>query len=430
MEQSTYRQPSGARRFVLAIVAAVLLAAGLLVSLSGSARASVIDGAIKSVTVTPRSVTSYTDRITTNVSWCVPDGTKPGDTFSMTIPGQFSDYPTSFALKAADGSVVAAARISGDPAVATFTMSRYAATHEGICGTAFFTANIGYQTAGTTQTLTYTTSAGQTFRPTVTVPAATGIARDVPHKWGHFSDGNDQCGATAKDCVTWVFETPVGPLDGGTITDQVAATGAAWTFDCATVTASIGNATGGNNAFSQGVSYSGATVTCTDDTLKITYGAFDTNAMLQFTVKATAATANPAGNITYDNTAAFDLVGTDGEHRTVDSSTSVTSANAGGNGNGTVPVAPTAPKSSGTGSSTDISVLSTSRSSNSTSTPSGTTTSGPAAATSATTSSGTSALASTGIFGIGPMSGAAAVVLIAGGLVLMIGRRRRSAARR
>ena len=78
------------------MIGAVLLVAGLLLSFAGSARAAVIDGAIKSVTVLPPVLTSYTDQIRTDIDWCVPDGTNPGDTFSMTIPGQFTNYPNSF----------------------------------------------------------------------------------------------------------------------------------------------------------------------------------------------------------------------------------------------------------------------------------------------------------------------------------------------
>ncbi len=97
----------------------VVLAIAVFAPAVGAAQ---IAGAITNVVITPPSQAGAGLKISED--WCVPDGTKAGDTFSQTLPTQLGGFPASFDLTDAAGDVIANATISTTtPAVVTFTMT-------------------------------------------------------------------------------------------------------------------------------------------------------------------------------------------------------------------------------------------------------------------------------------------------------------------
>jgi hypothetical protein len=209
---------------------AVLAAIGLFLQVGAPASAAVVPDAITGVTTTIATGGTVTNHLT----WCVPDTSKPGDTFSLTLPDQLGFFDPSFPLDDSSGDVVANASITSTPPdVATFTLTNYIATHSHVCGTAMFTSYFNSKKyAGTTQTLTYVTSSGQTYTTTVTVPPLPVVNRTGGAKTGHFTNPLDQCRTDATDCIQWNLQSPIGPFTSGTMTDQVAA---GQTIDCTTV---------------------------------------------------------------------------------------------------------------------------------------------------------------------------------------------------
>ena len=323
-----------ARRAGRGLAAALVVSAltALSVVLAGPASAAALTGVIKSVTVTPTNP-GVNDLITTHLSYCVPNGTQAGDTFSLTLPSQMTGFPLKFAITDASGGVVATASVvPGPPAVATFTMTSYAQTHNvgNVCGTAKITSHLGNSSyAGQTITLTYTDNGGQTFTNPITVKPVTATNHGHARKNGLFTTG-DQCTSVAKDCITWRLLTPLGPWTSGTYTDKATA---GQSFDCATVVVQIGTATGTNGSFNNPKPYS-ATVTCSTTSLKVTYGAVPANSLLRITFKASAG-PDPNGGASYPNTAQSTAVNSSTKTTTTDTvKATLTSSSGGGNANG------------------------------------------------------------------------------------------------
>src|ERR1700749_2382178 len=79
------------------VVMMALSSAGVVVASGGSAGAASIAGAITNVTITPTNPAPH-GQVTTDISWCVPNGTAAGDTFTLTLPPQLQGLPSGFQL--------------------------------------------------------------------------------------------------------------------------------------------------------------------------------------------------------------------------------------------------------------------------------------------------------------------------------------------
>ncbi len=320
-------RPSRARwAAFLGVISLVLI---MTATITTRAQAATITGAITGVTVT--SPTQFGGGATITEQWCVPNGSQPGDTFTQTLPTQLGGYPNSFVLVDPAGGAVANATISSTiPAVVTFTLTAYVATHQHVCGTAFFTAySATSANDGTTQTLIFD-NGGTTESVPVTFPAAPTTVNTAGQKTGAFTTSGDQCRTVQTDCLAWSIESSDGPLDSGSMLDDAPANES---FDCATVTTLLGTDTGGG--FTNGVAFStGVTVTCSPSQLKVAFGALTTHQALLVTFRASLTTGANAGGIDYENTA--DITGVlNGVQSTTPAHAFIDSSTAGGNGSGT-----------------------------------------------------------------------------------------------
>ena len=314
-----------------ALVGVVALVLSMLAMGTQVASGVQISGAITGVTITPPSQVGAALKI--NESWCVPDGTKAGDTFSQTLPTVLGGFPSGFNLTDAAGDVVATAAISTSiPAVVTFTMTAYAETHTSVCGTAFFSGYLNTPSDdGKTITLVVSNSDGTSFSTPVTFPAAVVIVGSTGHKAGAFADGGDQCRTAQTDCITWTVTSPVGPIDSGTITDKAPANEA---FDCAKVATYLGDNTGAGGTFAHGVASSaGITITCTTTNLTATFGPLKTGQLINLVIPASVTTGVNGGNIDYSNTANISSK-FNGVTTTTPSTAYIDSSSAGGDASG------------------------------------------------------------------------------------------------
>ncbi len=102
------------------------------------AQAATVNNAIRSVDVVETTAAAG-DSVKVAATWAVPDGSKAGDTFTLTLPTMLVTNALSGVtrdLKDKDGEVVARYVVSGQ--TVTFTLTEYAEDHIGISGTAHF----------------------------------------------------------------------------------------------------------------------------------------------------------------------------------------------------------------------------------------------------------------------------------------------------
>ena len=444
---------TGLRRGWALLGASVLSVPVILLSATGSAQAAAVPGVITDVTTSPASISAPDSQVTTTVTFCVPDGSHAGDTFSLQLPTQFVNYPGTFTVDATGGAPVMTATTSGTPAVMTFTLSSYVTTHTGTCGSVSFSANMDPSTFGTTQTLAYRTNDGTSFNSAVVVGDTLSHSPGVPFAYGSFTTPATQCTTTTADCLGWVMQGYAYSF--GTVTLHLDA-GDNWDFDCSTpITVQIGTLTGPGSSFTGGVDYPAATVTCTSRAVDVSYhGTMVENQVIQFSAPGTASAVDRTGNVTYklrgvgeDNTtgALYEYLpnlispahsgaasGTLIPVTTSSTSTSTrTSATTSSRASASSSV-PTTPPTSGSVKPTSRSTTSTSiRSTPSPTSVSPTTTSSSASSstgssvkgTTRTTTSTGPALAATGTSHIGGLLGIGIGLLVAG-LLLVTGRRR------
>lgn len=138
-EARDVRRPTTARQLVstaLAVLVTVTLGLTGAVGMAGPADAAEV-GAITGITFSPGTANPG-GHVAMNLSYCVPAGSKAGDTFSATIPSQFNanDMVPSFPLKDTAGNVVATAQLVGPPYKYVFTLTDYAEKHDNVCGAA------------------------------------------------------------------------------------------------------------------------------------------------------------------------------------------------------------------------------------------------------------------------------------------------------
>lgn len=153
-----------------------------------TATAAEVPNAITSVNVIEETADSFA-QVHVNVTWAVPDGTAPGDTFHLTLPASLHALDgQTFDLRTPDGSaVVANASISGD--VVTFTATDYVATHNSVNGSAVFSASRSSGTAVNTPVDATFTSEGRTFQDTITFTGDPGANTTMEtYKWGKLND--------------------------------------------------------------------------------------------------------------------------------------------------------------------------------------------------------------------------------------------------
>ncbi|RKR75540.1 Ig-like domain-containing protein [Frondihabitans australicus] len=398
-----------ARRLLALLGAGALAVAGLTVGLSAPASAAVISGAISNVTVGPTNP-EQGSQLTTSIDWKVPDNTKAGDTFTLTLSSHLKDLPGGFSLKdPATGAVVATATLSDtSPSVVTFTMTAYASTHIATHGTAFVKSDFDTNStpSGVATPFTSTTNDGRSFT-TVITPTGTVGDTAAPNKYGDYTRG-DQGRTDPTDFLAYTVVTPEGALDGSTITDSVPA-GQSWTFDCDTL--QVLDGTFGASGFVD--SYAPTTPvsqSCTPTAISVTFGPVAEGHLdsIQYSVSLPAATGAETAAQTFLNQAEVDWTPTGGTAQNSTVFASNTQSSDGGTGVGT-PRGPGGTDGTGSGDTTT-----------------GGTTGAVAAASAG--DAGTE-LAFTGSNTSAPLSLAAGLLALGGALTVVAGVRRRRAAR-
>ncbi|UQX88904.1 Ig-like domain-containing protein [Jatrophihabitans telluris] len=318
-------------KFSSLLGALLLLAGALTIAFSGSsAHAATINNAITDVTVGPSPV-ALGNQVTTTIKWKVPNGTQAGDTFQLTLDPKLRNLPSSFLLKDANGNVVATASVSNTvPAVITFTMTDFAASHINVSGSAFVKSD--FTAAPGNQTFTYTEPDGTKYSSTVTVTGSTGPNRAHGQKFGAWTRG-DQGRQNPTDFLKWYLETRTGPFTSATLSDTIQSP---QLIDCATVAVLVGDTGGANGSFAHGTTYSGATVTCSTGALTVKLGSATAGQLFRvtFSVSLPAATGADSPAETFANTATETAVSPGGT-ATYHPGSQMSQADAGGEGSGT-----------------------------------------------------------------------------------------------
>ena len=276
------------------------------------AEAATIADPVTNITVTPANP-RLSDSVRTDITWCVPDSTTAGDTFSIALPPELVQLPSGFSLRDPSGLLVANASIVGIPAVATFTFTDYVDTHVSVCGTAFFESRLDATLApGQTYTLTYVVDGVVTFKPVITIrPGVTTIGRGTARKGAVFSDPSDECRTVAQGCIGWYIESRLGPFTSVTVTDN-GVTG--FTFECDRLSVTLwsvdaqGNLLRAFDPVSQGATI---TTTCGPDGFQVVGTNIPANRLLRVLIRATPQVLDPAGGVTFQNSAIVTHVSSD-----------------------------------------------------------------------------------------------------------------------
>ncbi|GAA2157814.1 hypothetical protein GCM10009845_01880 [Pedococcus bigeumensis] len=202
---------------------------------AGTARAAAIDGAITSITTTATS-TAQGNRVDFACTWAVPDGSSPGDTFSLGLPPQLRWFGSAdFDLAAPDGQPVAHAHADASGAV-VFTLTGYVLTHPvDLHGTCHFSTQYTARTTDETVHLDFTVG-DEVVRvdlPTVgSCTADCAVDRTEPSKYMWWDDA-------AQTTTQSVVRAPATTSETTDviITDTP---GPGLALDCATLRATIG----------------------------------------------------------------------------------------------------------------------------------------------------------------------------------------------
>lgn len=303
-----------------------------------SAQAKEISGAITSVTVSP-TTPRQGEQLTTEIAWKVPNGTKKGDTFRLTLSDHLKNLPVGFALRdpATDAVVADATVTQTKPFVVTFTMTAYAEAHLNTSGSAFVRSDFDSSTtpSGSPTPFTSTAGDGTTFT-TVVTPTGTLRGSDVVTKFGTYT-GDDQGRLTAEDFLVWSVNTPMGPFDSASVTDSVPA-GQAWSYDCDTATFTEIR-TKSDGTLAAPVVVTPTSFTCTPAGYTVSWGSQADTAQYRAAVAVSlpAPTGTATAPQTFTNVATASTVRA-GVAENSRVSASKTQASAGGIGSGDVPV--------------------------------------------------------------------------------------------
>ncbi|NYE96513.1 LPXTG-motif cell wall-anchored protein [Psychromicrobium silvestre] len=393
---------------ILTVLCSGVIALAALLGLAGTAQAAVIPGAVTSVTVTPANPSQY-DPIHVAVAWSVPDSAQAGDTFSLTLPSQLIALTTGFNVTNSAGQVVATAQVSGG--IVTFTLTDFKTTHTAVQGTAYFDTNFAQVvTPGQPITLNFGTAATLTITPGGFVP----VDRADSQKVGNWVDSQGNISITPTNRIHWIVESPQGPFNQASITDQV---GAGQQNDCTSVTASV----------STGFDAQGQILAWTP----LPASSYNITSCTATSLSATIAPV-PSGQVV---SIAYDVVVTDPSLSSYSNSADVTVDGlslpvtntvqryaAGGEGDGSATPTPSTPVSTPTPSTSTPSTPTPSASTSSTSTsstpmPSASTSSAQASSTTSTAGSGPIITASSNAPGSGELASTGAGSTLVVGLV-------------
>jgi hypothetical protein len=199
-----------------------------------SAAAPTQRAAITAVTTTPARPSLH-DPVTVHIAFCIPQGSAEGDTFSLTLPRQLEPLTAGFKVTDATTDIVAQAVVNSE--VVTFTMTAYAGSHAGICGTAYFQTILvpSNVTPNTANTLAFA-AGGQVFDTTVT-PIRTSVpSPEQPLLYGTWAIPALEDHLSGTDALTWYVQAPASPHpDGLAAVTFVDKAGAGQHIDCAHV---------------------------------------------------------------------------------------------------------------------------------------------------------------------------------------------------
>ncbi len=223
-----------ATRWLAALAAcAVVLACATLLS-ARTARAATIDGAITSITTTATGTAQW-DTVDFACTWAVPDGSAPGDTFSLDLPSELRWFgATDFVLAGRDGLPVASAHADASGHV-VFTLTDYVLTHVDVHGSCHFSTQYVAETTDETVDLDFQVGDEVVRVDLPTVGPCAGPCtedRTVPSKYMWWSDA-------AQTTTRSAVRAPATTSDSSDVT--IADTpGPGLALDCATVAVTIG----------------------------------------------------------------------------------------------------------------------------------------------------------------------------------------------
>lgn len=235
MHTSSSPRTSTLARLSLALAALAGVILGGVLS-SAPATAAVIADGITSVTPNKTSY-DYTERVGLAFTWAVPDSAAAGDTFTLTLPPALTAASlTPFTLTAPDGTAVAEAEWSGT--TATFTLTDYVSTHDGVSGSGHLSAewdrDVIPEQGGPVVLDFGATATTVVVGPKPDCETDCGPTRTERGAWkgSDWADGNYEGTRDPSGNIRWIVELPGGPtgLTGPvTVVDTV---GAGSTVDC------------------------------------------------------------------------------------------------------------------------------------------------------------------------------------------------------
>lgn len=400
----------------LCAVAVTAAMAVMALALAAPSRADVIPGAITSITTTATHVDQW-DQVDFACTWAIPDGSQPGDTFTLTLPAELRWFGSrTFTLRAPDGSPVAIAT-ADDSGHVVFTLTEYVLGYPvDVHGTCRFSTQ--YTTVGTGEEvdLVFQTDAGVVRVPVDTdEPCPEGCAEphDEADKDMWWTDGSQQ----STRSVVWA---PATTADTSTVTLEDVP-GPGLSLDCTSLVAHIGrhlDADGRITGPYDDETYE-ASVSCTPSHLTVTWSDVRPGEYTQIRVDSAVTDASLAE---YTNRATVTVSGVD---TPVDSTVRRTDGGGTGVGTPTTPPSPTTTTTTATPPATTTTTVPTAPPTTSSAPPrpSSTALSMGTTGGSATSTGGASALAYTGARILALT--VAGATLLASGLVLSVSTRRR-----
>jgi len=308
LHRAPVRPPRTIARLIAALIAALLALAGALTGAT-AARAADIPGAITAVT-TDKTSYGYSERLTLGFTWAVPDGSRPGDTFSLALPDELAAASLArFSLNAPDGTPVATAAWSGKSVV--FTLTDYVAAHDAVSGSGHLTVQWDHSTVTQTggpvvlrfgssvTTVEIAPKPDPTPCTTNCGPAPTRTERGL-WKGSSWADGAYEGTRDTADNINWTVELPGNPTGYAGPIDVVDRVGAGSVIDCATVRVTTRPSLAGGTPAVQLSPYR-YTLDCRDDGLHLVLDAIGASEFVDLAYKGTI-TDQSAGRYSNDVT--------------------------------------------------------------------------------------------------------------------------------
>jgi hypothetical protein len=267
---------------ITALLAALMAVVGLSWPIQ-AAQAAVIPNAITSISTTS-TIDGQWSQVDFTCQWAVPDGSHPGDTFTLQLPPQLRWFgPADFALQNPSGEAVATAHAS-DSGLVVFTLGNFVAAHPktigGTCN--FSTLYTEKPTSGGITQLDF--QVGSTvIRVPVTIdqPCQQDCAPKPPtspEKYMWWSD-------TAQTELKSAFHLPATTLASSdvTITDTP---GPGTQIDCSRIVPRVGKSLdqNGNIATPSDEAAYPAVIMCTPSLLTVAWAALPKGELVQLSV--------------------------------------------------------------------------------------------------------------------------------------------------